>query len=54
MERENVVSLDSHPCINPTWPKIPKSKLHGNVVSTNDTKPETLVILEKDLPNTGS
>ena len=32
--------LDS--CINPTWPKIPTSKLHGNVVSTstpNDTKP---------------
>ena len=27
--------LDSHPCINPTWPTIPRGKLHGNVVSTS-------------------
>ena len=35
-----------HPCINPTWPKIPRRKLHGYVVSAvppNDTKPLPLV-----------
>ena len=39
---ENMRQLDSHPCINPTWPKFPRSKLHGNVVSTTDTKPENI------------
>ena len=34
---KNFMQLDSvsHPCINPTWPKIPRSKLHGYVVSTS-------------------
>ena len=32
------VLVDSHPCINPTWPKIPRGKLHGYVVSTSNTR----------------
>ena len=36
-------------CINPTWTIIPRSKLHGYVVSTstppNDTKPNLFILL---------